>query len=147
MRISTFYGRERSEHGTLRRYAAALLACSATVGATELLAINLNDPMSVALGGVQNWYDLDNIYASVGAMAVGTQTYCTVTLINRRTVLTASHCVTSQQGALNAVVAESDIRFSPDAGADVTGGTALSGCCHTRAMCPETVTRPPMTLR
>lgn len=68
--------------------------------------------------GIAAYYDSGNVYANVGALRTGTKEYCTGTLLNARTFLTASHCFTLQspgdQGDIWGPL--SNVTFSPEDG-------------------------------
>jgi secreted trypsin-like serine protease len=72
-------------------------------------AISINDPVAAAAGGIANYYDSANQFPSTVSLfstnpAIGS--FCTGSLINARTVLTAAHCFG----------ANTSISFAPIAG-------------------------------
>lgn len=59
-------------------------------------AISINDPVAAAAGGIANYYDSTNQFPSTVSLfdtnPLDFGSFCTGTLINARTVLTAAHC-------------------------------------------------------
>jgi subtilase-type serine protease len=67
-------------------------AVIALVAAQPAHAISLNDPAAAAAGGIANYYDSSNQFPNVVSLFEGGGSFCTGTLINSRTILTAGHC-------------------------------------------------------
>ena len=65
----------------------AVLPC-----ATDVRAIDLNDPAAAAAGGISNYWDTINSYPNVASL-FNVSSECTGSLINSRTILTAAHCL------------------------------------------------------
>ncbi|CDO59485.1 serine protease [Candidatus Phaeomarinobacter ectocarpi] len=72
---------------------------SATLAATLLwlpgpaLAINIRDDVAANVGGIGNYGDFTNSFPNVGnLMGADGNNFCTGTLLNERTVITAAHC-------------------------------------------------------
>jgi secreted trypsin-like serine protease len=83
------------------RRVALLLGGTAAIAllyATPSPAITINDAIAAQFGGVQNYWDSNNVYANVGVVDTITGGLCTGTLINSRTVLTAAHCFINSNG-------------------------------------------------
>jgi secreted trypsin-like serine protease len=82
-------------------------------------AISINDPVAAAAGGISNYYDSANQFPNTVSIFSTNPTnpgfygsFCTGSLINARTVLTAAHC--GGRG-LN-VYGQPSISFAPIAG-------------------------------
>ena len=58
-------------------------------------AISINNQVVPTLDAASGYYDSTNQFPNVGAPLVGSGTFCTGSLINSRTILTAAHCFTS----------------------------------------------------
>ena len=83
------------------RRVALLLGGTAAIAllyATPSPAITINDAIAAQFGGVQNYWDSNNVYANVGVVDTITGGLCTGTLINSRTVLTAADCFINSNG-------------------------------------------------
>ena len=100
---------------------------SAALGGAVLIgspaqAVNINNPFLDAYYGGQlgNYYDSANTMPSVAALFMnyngGFGEWCTGTLINSRTILTAAHCVVEDQAQakLFPQIGSLQIRFSPN---------------------------------
>src|SRR5262249_47751890 len=53
-------------------------------------AISINDPVAAAAGGIANYYDAGNQFPNVVSL-FNVNSFCTGSLINSRTILTAAH--------------------------------------------------------
>ena len=81
-------------------------------------AISINDPVAAAVGGIANYYDSANQFPSTVSLfsSAAGGSFCTGSLINARTVLTAAHCF----------VPNTSISFAPIAGPSDPRFTATS---------------------
>ena len=91
-------------------------------------AITVNDQTAQAAGGITNYFDNGNTMPNVVGLgpAAGT-TYCTGTLIDTRTVLTAAHCVTENDNETNAITPGDRVTVSPNAANPASTDAAISG--------------------
>ncbi len=91
---------------------AAAIALSIAQAAN---AISINDPVAAAAGGIANYYDSANQFPNTvslwGKFFGGFSSFCTGSLINARTVLTAAHC-----GSILSFTGQPSISFAPIAG-------------------------------
>jgi hypothetical protein len=77
--------------GAIARRSAILLSGTAAVAlsiAQPASAITINDQVAAAAGGVANYYDAGNQFPNVVSLFSG-GSFCTGSLINSRTILTA----------------------------------------------------------
>lgn len=77
-------------------------------------AIYINDRAAAELGFGNIW-DRDNALPATVAITLGQGKYCTGTLIDQRTIMTASHCLADAQTEISPAVAHFEIRFGTDA--------------------------------
>jgi outer membrane autotransporter protein len=90
----------RSSHtrlGSIARRSAILLSGTAAIALSitqPASAISINDEVAAAAGGIANYFDASNQFPTVVSLFSPTRnrSYCTGTLINSRTILTAAHC-------------------------------------------------------
>src|SRR6516162_6042443 len=80
--------------GAIARCSAILLSGTAAIAlsiAQPAGAITINDQVAAAAGGIANYYDAGNQFPNVVSLFNGSS-FCTGSLINSRTILTAAHC-------------------------------------------------------
>jgi len=76
-------------------------------------AVNIRDDVAAAAGGIGNYFDATNQFMSVGNMVNVGGNFCTGTLINARTVLTAAHCFYEDNGTITPNLDQAGITFAP----------------------------------
>src|SRR5499433_1835002 len=79
--------------GAIARRSAILLGGTAAMAlsiAQPVSAISINDQVAAAAGGIANYYDAGNQFPNVVSLFNG-GSFCTGSLINSRTILTAAH--------------------------------------------------------
>ena len=86
----------------------AAMALSITQPAS---AISINDQVAAAAGGIANYYDAGNQFPNVVSLVNAAGSFCTGSLINSRTILTAAHCFAPNESV--------SISFAPIAGPGV----------------------------
>jgi hypothetical protein len=74
-------------------------------------AISINDQVAAAAGGIANYYDAGNQFPNVVSLFNAAGSFCTGSLINSRTILTAAHCFAPNEAV--------SISFAPTAGPGV----------------------------
>ena len=80
---------------TIARRSAILLSGTAAIAlsiAQPASAISVNDQAAAAAGGIENYYDAGNQFPNVVSLFNAGGSFCTGSLINSRTILTAAHC-------------------------------------------------------
>jgi outer membrane autotransporter protein len=114
--------------GRGRQNFACLLGCAGvalgTIGTAG--AVVLNDGAAAAAGGITNYYDSTNSFPNVVSLYDPTDgSFCSGSLINARTILTAAHCIV-KNGA-STLSATNAISFSPNITANPAPNRAISG--------------------
>jgi subtilase-type serine protease len=110
-----------SRSGAIARRSAILLSGTAAIAlsiAQPAGAITINDQVAAAAGGIANYFDAGNQFPNVVSL-VGPdgRSFCTGTLINSRTILTASHCAFDPNTLrLDPLLRSTSISFAPIAG-------------------------------
>src|SRR5262245_62017986 len=97
--------------GVIGRRSAMLLGGTAAIAlsiAQPANAISINDQVAAAAGGIANYFDAGNQFPNVVSLVDAAGSFCTGSLINSRTVLTAAHCFAPNESI--------SISFSPIAG-------------------------------
>src|SRR5262245_47675610 len=97
--------------GAIARRSAILLSGTAAIAlsiAQPAGAISINDQVAAAAGGIANYFDAGNQFPNVVSLVDAAGSFCTGSLINSRTVLTAAHCFAPNESI--------SISFSPIAG-------------------------------
>lgn len=99
-------------------------------------AINVRDDVAAAAGGIGGYFDAANAFSNVGNVVNASGNFCTGTLLNARTVLTAAHCFLEDDGTLTPGLAAAGISFGPQAGyagrqSDFASITLHPGYSHT----------------
>ena len=97
--------------GTIARRSAVLLGGTAAMALSitqPASAISINDQVAAAAGGIANYYDAGNQFPNVVSLVNAGGSFCTGSLINSRTILTAAHCFAPNEGL--------SISFAPIAG-------------------------------
>ena len=97
--------------GTIARRSAILLGGTAAIAlsiAQPASAISINDQVAAAAGGIANYYDAGNQFPNVVSLVNAVGSFCTGSLINSRTILTAAHCFAPNESV--------SISFAPIAG-------------------------------
>src|SRR5262245_26364083 len=115
--------------GVISHRSAFLLSGTAAIAlsiAQPASAISINDPVAAAAGGIGNYYDSTNQFPNAVSLFITKQgpffgSFCTGTLINARTVLTAAHC-----GSALSITGQPSISFAPIAGTSDPLFTATS---------------------
>ena len=100
--------------GAIARRSAILLGGTAAMAlsiAQPASAISINDQVAAAAGGIANYYDAGNQFPNVVSLFNAAGSFCTGSLINSRTILTAAHCFAPNESV--------SISFAPIAGPGV----------------------------
>ena len=102
----------------IARRAAILLGGTAAMALSinqPATAISINDQVAAAAGGIANYYDAGNQFPNVVSLVNAAGSFCTGSLINSRTILTAAHCFAPNESV--------SVSFAPIAGP----GTGITG--------------------
>jgi subtilase-type serine protease len=94
--------------GVIARRSAILLGGTAAMAlsiAQPASAIVVNDQVAAAVGGIANYSDAGNQFPNVVSLVNPAGSFCTGSLINSRTILTAAHCFAPNESV--------SISFSP----------------------------------
>jgi hypothetical protein len=97
--------------GAIARRSAILLGGTAATALSinqPASAISINDQVAAAAGGIANYYDAGNQFPNVVSLFNAAGSFCTGSLINSRTILTAAHCFAPNEAV--------SISFAPIAG-------------------------------
>jgi outer membrane autotransporter protein len=97
--------------GTIARRSAILLGGTAAMALSitqPASAISINDQVAATAGGIANYYDAGNQFPNVVSLVNAAGSFCTGSLINSRTILTAAHCFAPNESV--------SISFAPIAG-------------------------------
>src|ERR1700732_4366891 len=97
--------------GAIARRSAILFGGTAAMALSinqPASAISINDQVAAAAGGIANYYDAGNQFPNVVSLFNGANSFCTGSLINSRTILTAAHCFAPNESV--------SISFAPIAG-------------------------------
>src|SRR3984893_7963425 len=97
--------------GAIARRSAILLGGTAAMALSinqPATAISINDQVAAAAGGIANYYDAGNQFPNVVSLVNAAGSFCTGSLINSRTILTAAHCFAPNESV--------SISFAPIAG-------------------------------
>jgi outer membrane autotransporter protein len=121
--------------GWRARRLAALLGGTALIGfvaGQPARAVTINDQIAAQVGGVANYWDQTNVYSNVVRVQLPGGRFCTGTLVNSRTILTAAHCMLNNNGGYNGGALS--VSFSPDTRSNinprVTVSTAILNAYH-----------------
>lgn len=124
------YGQGRESNRSLLKF-LALSAASTLALAAPAYAVNLNDPAEAEAGGIVNYWDQGNSLPNVVSVYSKERgSWCTGTLVNSRTVLTASHCLVSEdtgQIFTYPSVPQFQVRFGSNAVTGTSNDRGLSG--------------------
>lgn len=102
----------RETTSVTRMALAGIAPLALLLGMDDARAVVLNDQAAAGAGGIANYYDRGNAFDNVAALVNAGGAFCTGSLINSRTILTAAHCVESGPGNLS-VSSGTGIGFSP----------------------------------
>src|SRR6202048_491370 len=97
--------------GTIARRSAILLGGTAAMALSitqPASAISINDQVAATAGGIANDDDAGNQFPNVVSLVNAAGSFCTGSLINSRTILTAAHCFAPNESV--------SISFAPIAG-------------------------------